>query len=338
MTSNAPLVLTRKAFSKLLYFARRIPHEVSCFGIAADPNNIFRITDFEVMPAKATAGSVVLDDHAIAMWIYEAGQRGLNNDQALRVYFHTQPGDADPSSVDMKTFYEELLPQASWMVMGIMSFAGETSALMGSIVHNRILRRKMKVLIDWEADYPLDGWQKEITSNIIHTPTVLRSSRQPDHATTTVTDRRRFLPNGEPNPQFVNWDDVERHRAGALAINQNDPLNQNGIEFDGKIYGPYDFDALNQARFKRSVRGGDVAADDPRLFEPQPEDDPILLEGEAAAALRKGDHTATFYADIGQQVRDKQASRAADAAVATAPRLKAKPLNKRRRRGRRKHR
>ena len=279
----ARLILTRRAYAHLHFLATEVVDEVACFGIAKSPNEPFYIQDFKVLPAEANSGSVVLTDTAMAEWLYELHQRGLVADQAFRVYFHTQPVDATPSSTDYKTFFTDLLPYFPWLVMGIISFDTKTiSAVLGSLVGGEVLTKDMSVEIDWGYGWPIKRWKQEIEDTQTH-----RSiSKRTPHAATTCSGASSVRTANHlqiirahnhlgDSPSPIDYTEADP-RVDRLPINANNPLNAGGIVYKGRLYTAYEFDLLHKARIADAANRGSFDADDP-----------ILLEGERAKELRR---------------------------------------------------
>jgi hypothetical protein len=115
------LVLTAYAFNKLCYYAAMSQKdEVSCFGVATDPDNLLRVTEIYLPKQYVSPARTDMDDDAVADMFGELGKAGLAPTQFARIWIHTHPfGETiapTPSMIDYDTC-RQVFGDCDWFVM-----------------------------------------------------------------------------------------------------------------------------------------------------------------------------------------------------------------------------
>jgi hypothetical protein len=115
------------AWAKLLFLRDRGPTEVAALAVSA-PGDLLLVEDLHLVNQEATAVTVRFDDEAVADFLDECVQEGLQVSQCFRIWAHTHPSDdPTPSWTDEATFLRCFGTQ-DWALMFILSRTGRTYA------------------------------------------------------------------------------------------------------------------------------------------------------------------------------------------------------------------
>jgi hypothetical protein len=115
------------AWAKLIFLRDAGPTEIGAFAISAadDPLRVERI---ELVEQDCSPTSVSFQDEAVADFIDEELDHGLELAQCLRIWVHTHPGNCPfPSFTDEETF-SRVFGCCDWAVMAILARGGRTYA------------------------------------------------------------------------------------------------------------------------------------------------------------------------------------------------------------------
>lgn len=170
------LRITPFAFAKMAYFMKKSKNECGSFAITGDPKQPFLITDFVFIKQKVTSVTVEFDDNAVAKFMEEMDDLGLEPYQYMRIWQHCHPGNSpNPSSVDEATF-SKVFGKCDYAIMLIL--ARDFSMYARLCVNTKLvsLSENMDIMIDYNI--PFQGteheqWDKEYSENIVEDIPVL---------------------------------------------------------------------------------------------------------------------------------------------------------------------
>lgn len=183
--SSMELTLTRNAYDKMLYLARKSDKEVGGWGIANDPNDSLLIDDFVLTEQEVTCSSIDWDSDDIAAFRAEHRKAGYHIDQYIHVHCHTHPGSsAEPSGMDWDTlkniFMKELVHECAeakkhnlevqppWMIMLIIAKGGECTAHLAYYIMelDEIIVAPITVLVECVENSAQEEWDREYKANV----------------------------------------------------------------------------------------------------------------------------------------------------------------------------
>jgi hypothetical protein len=158
LASGLPkLTISLFAYCKFQYLvALSGKNEISGFGVATDPSDLLRVTDFYVPGQEVSGVSSDMDDGEVANMFVKMGAAGIAPQQCGRIWMHCHPGNSDPSTKDMKTA-KESLGTADWFVMAIQGTDGLTATLYYTTPV------PLQTKIDVTIDYLRPGFPSHIT-------------------------------------------------------------------------------------------------------------------------------------------------------------------------------
>jgi hypothetical protein len=151
------LVITAFAYQKLLYWeALSKKNEISCFGVALNPNDLLRVTELYLPEQEVDSGSTDPTSDGLVQMYEDLEEHALEPVQFSRIWIHTHPGKSAPSGVDYATC-KEVFGGCNWFVMLVKGSDGFTCYLY--IMGDMPVRLTLQV----EVDYGNPG----LPSNII---------------------------------------------------------------------------------------------------------------------------------------------------------------------------
>jgi hypothetical protein len=142
------LVLTAYAYQKLSYWqALSKKNEVSCFGVATNPNDLLRVTELYIPQQTVGTGNTDMTADGIAEMYEFLCKEGFEPRQFSRIWIHTHPWKSAPSEIDYTTC-REIFGECNWFVMLIKGNDGFTGYLY--ITGDMPVRLELDVVIDYD--------------------------------------------------------------------------------------------------------------------------------------------------------------------------------------------
>lgn len=152
----------------MLYFRDKGDTEISGFGIAEDPEDLLRITDFVTVKQKASTATFEMEDEAVGDFALDMVEKGLKPEQFMRVWLHTHPGNfCTPSGTDEECF-NRWFGGCDW---GIMCILAKDDKMYARLRFNTGPRADIEipVTVDYSIPFPAsnqEAWAEEHTANI----------------------------------------------------------------------------------------------------------------------------------------------------------------------------
>ena len=161
---------------KLQFFLHAGNTEIGGFGISAQYDPLY-IEDFQTVKQLTSCAHVEFDDAAVADYLDDCADKGIEPRRCMRVWIHTHPGDSpNPSGTDEDTF-QRAFGGCDWSLMFII---GRTAQTYCRLAFNAGpgAQVMIPVAVDWprwprmvahvDIDYPkmMAAWVEEYVRNI----------------------------------------------------------------------------------------------------------------------------------------------------------------------------
>ena len=160
------LRFTPTAWAKLRWCCHHSSDECGGFGIT--PNFPDLVEDFVMLKQDVTPVTVEFEDTAVADFLEDMVERGLQPHQCMRVWIHTHPNmNPTPSSVDEETF-ERVFGECDFAIMFILSTKDTCYCRIQTNV-GLPTELKIDVAVDYSTSFgPSDeeAWKKEYDENV----------------------------------------------------------------------------------------------------------------------------------------------------------------------------
>ena len=129
MSKRPTLYFTPDTWAKLIHLRDKGNTEIAGCGVTLDPNDMFTVNEFYMLPQECSGATFEFDDHALAIFADQMlGERELPMAQTCRILTHTHPGNsATPSQTDEKEF-AQMFSSADHGIMMILANGGATYA------------------------------------------------------------------------------------------------------------------------------------------------------------------------------------------------------------------
>jgi len=160
------LRFTPYAWAKLRWCCHNSSDECGGFGIT--PNSPDLVEDFVMLKQDVTPVTVEFEDTAVADFLEDMVERGLQPHQCMRVWIHTHPNmNPTPSSVDEETF-ERVFGDCDFAIMFILSTQDTCYCRIQTNV-GIPTELKIEAAVDYSTSFgPSDeeAWKKEFDENV----------------------------------------------------------------------------------------------------------------------------------------------------------------------------
>jgi proteasome lid subunit RPN8/RPN11 len=143
------LVFSPLAWLKLQLFLHAGETEIGGFGLSAAENPLY-VEDFQTVKQKVSMATVEFDDDAVADYLDQCVDRGIEPQRCLRIWLHSHPGESpEPSLTDERTF-QRVFGGCDWSVMFILARSGRSYARLAFSAGpgGQVL---IPVQVDWES-------------------------------------------------------------------------------------------------------------------------------------------------------------------------------------------
>jgi proteasome lid subunit RPN8/RPN11 len=160
------LRFTPYAWAKLRWCCHNSSDECGGFGIT--PNSPDLVEDFVMLKQDVTPVTVEFEDTAVADFLEDMVERGLQPHQCMRVWIHTHPNmNPTPSSVDEETF-ERVFGDCDYAIMFILSTKDTCYCRIQTNV-GISTEQKIEAAVDYSTSFgPSDeeAWKKEFDESV----------------------------------------------------------------------------------------------------------------------------------------------------------------------------
>ena len=160
------LRFTPYAWAKLRWCCHNSSDECGGFGIT--PNFPDLVEDFIMLKQDVTPVTVEFEDTAVADFLEDMVERGLQPHQCMRVWIHTHPNmNPTPSSVDEETF-ERVFGDCDYAIMFILSTKDTCYCRIQTNV-GISTEQKIEAAVDYSTSFgPSDeeAWKKEFDESV----------------------------------------------------------------------------------------------------------------------------------------------------------------------------
>ncbi|MDP6494752.1 MAG: hypothetical protein QGI09_04910 [Dehalococcoidia bacterium] len=158
---NPQLRFTPYAWAKLRWCCHNSSDECGGFGIT--PNFPDLVEDFVMLKQDVTPVTVEFEDTAVAGFLEDMVERGLQPHQCMRVWIHTHPNmNPTPSSVDEETF-ERVFGDCDYAIMFILSTKDTCYCRIQTNV-GISTEQKIEAAVDYSTSFGPsneEAWEKE---------------------------------------------------------------------------------------------------------------------------------------------------------------------------------
>jgi proteasome lid subunit RPN8/RPN11 len=160
------LRFTPYAWAKLRWCCHNSSDECGGFGIT--PNFPDLVEDFVMLKQDVTSVTVEFEDTAVAEFLEDMVERGLQPHQCMRVWIHTHPNmNPTPSSVDEETF-ERVFGDCDYAIMFILSTKDTCYCRIQTNV-GIPTEQKIGAAVDYSTSFGPsneEAWKKEFDENV----------------------------------------------------------------------------------------------------------------------------------------------------------------------------
>ena len=220
---NTELRFSPAAWAKLIWLRDRGSTEISVFGLSKLADLLY-VEDVVLVKQTASGCHFDFDDQALNEYLFDMVKAGYQPVECMRIWIHTHPGGATPSSIDRETF-AKTTGEADWGIMCIVGNDGETSARLRATIAGQQYDVTLKVVIDWTGTFKgvsmedAASWEVEYQSRVIKEVPVVASVPTPLGVDVARSQVAAFHKGGDYGHydsygRYDNYDNYSRGYAG----------------------------------------------------------------------------------------------------------------------------